>query len=69
MNTQVLDNIVDEIKNLPEEKIPSLLDFLNFLKLDKDNYLSKEEEKIVEDAEIEIKFGKGTNWRKLKLDV
>lgn len=69
MNTQVLDNIVDEIKNLPEEKIPSLLDFLNFLKLEKDNYLSKEEEKIVEDAEIEIKSGKGTNWRKLKLDV
>ena len=47
MNTQVIDNIVNEIKNLPEDKIPSLLDFLHFLKLDKDSYLSKEE-KIIE---------------------
>lgn len=69
MTTNVLDNIVDEIKNLPEDKIPTLLDFLHFLKLDKDSYLSKEEEKIVEEAEIEIESGKGKSWRKIKRDV
>ena len=69
MNTQVLDNIVDEIKSLPDDKVSSLLDFLHFLKLDKDSYLSKEEKIIVEEAEIEINSGKGINWRKIKRDV
>jgi hypothetical protein len=69
MNTKTIDKIIDELKNIPEEKAMSLLDYLRFLQWESEDELSTDEIKIIQEAQNEIKAGKGVNWRSIKRDV
>jgi hypothetical protein len=63
MTTTQLDKIVEELKNFPDTKVPSLLDYLHFLKEE------NEDEQIIEQAEKEIAEDQGVNWRDIQRDV
>ncbi len=66
MTTMIIDKVVSEIKDLPDEKMDVLLNYVHFLKWEDDNHLSEDDIKNIEDAQDEIASGKGTSWRKIK---
>jgi hypothetical protein len=69
MTIQTIDKIVDELKEIPENKYTSIIDYLHFIKWEQDTTLTADEEKLIEEAEAEIKQGKGKNWRDIKRNV
>lgn len=68
MKPQTVQKISSLLKGIPEKKVRTLIDFIDFLKWS-DETFTKEEDQIIHDGSRESKEGKGVDWRDVRKDV
>lgn len=54
MTTQTLEKIVDKLKDFPDDKVTSLMDYMEFLKKKKSKIPNKETIQAFEDTENNV---------------
>ncbi len=67
MKQTTLTKIVHLLETFPESKVHSLMDYINYLRDQKDSF-SAEEIALVKAAQKEAIKGAGINWREIKRD-
>jgi len=65
MKQATLNKIVHVLETFPEKKVPSLIDYINYLK-DQEDSFSPEEIALIKSAQEEAAHGMGVNWREIK---
>ncbi len=65
MEQATLNRIVHLLETFPERKIPSLMDYINYLR-DQEEGFSAEETALIRAAQQEALQGAGVNWREIK---
>ncbi|MBI5789692.1 MAG: hypothetical protein HZA78_12645 [Candidatus Schekmanbacteria bacterium] len=65
MKQATLNRIIPLLETLPEKKVHSLMDYINYL-IDQQDSFSEEEVTLIKNAQEEALYGKGVNWREIK---
>ena len=65
MKRRLKTKVLSLIECLPEDKINSVVDYIDYLR-DKEGAFTSQEREIIRKARKEASGGKGLNWRKVK---
>ena len=68
MKNQTIQKISSLLKEIPEKKAGTLIDFIDFLKWSEEAFTAEENQIILAGSQ-EAKDGKGVNWREARADV
>jgi hypothetical protein len=65
MKRKLKSKVLSLIEDLPEDKIPSVVDYIGYL-MDKEAVFTPQEKAIIRKAHQEAARGKGIDWRRVR---
>ena len=68
MKQKTINNIINELEDIPDDKAPNIIQYINFVKWENEDLTPTEVEEIKK-ARKEAKTEEGVDWRRVRSDV